>query len=131
MVVFRWALLSLILITTASLSVGSTTVVIAAGPSSLSSRVAAQADQDLLALVIQDIDTFWSLAFAAADEPYDSPALVPSDGPVWTSCDRADPFADGPLYCGLDQTIYYSPSWFTSIEQQAGDFAWILSLIHI
>lgn len=130
MAMIRSTLLALILLCATLYSVGSPAHTSAASAPHPMPLIAAQADRELLNFVIQDIDAFWSSAFVAAGEPYSSPEVVPSDGSLWTGCGRADPYADGPLYCGFDQTIYYSPTTFSFLERQAGDFAWITVLAH-
>ena len=57
---------------------------------------------------------------------YSSPYLVYLyDEPAETGCGIADP-SDGPFYCALDQTLYYSVDWVDSeghYVDEYGDFA--------
>lgn len=77
--------------------------------------------------VIGDVDLFWARAFGGGDLPYASPGVVGSDEVVGTGCGEQRPVA---AYCASDQTIYYAPAFFTDLDTQIGDFAWIVVLAH-
>lgn len=81
-------------------------------------------------VVITDLNTYWSLAFAASGQPYTPPNVVAIETIAYSSCDAIDPYISPAAYCSLDQTIYFSPSWFSDVEYAIGDFAWITIMAH-
>ena len=89
--------------------------------------VAAQASADA---VVADLDAFWAQTFAAAGRDYASPAVVALDAPTETACGTIDPAWGPGAYCGLDQTIYYSPAWLGDLSAAGHDFAWITVMAH-
>ena len=78
-----------------------------------------------------DIDRFWTERFQAADRPYDPPhGVVGVVDAIVTACGRADPEREAAFYCVIDETIYYSVEFRSLIEQQIGDFAWVVVVAH-
>ena len=78
-----------------------------------------------------NIDAFWADAFAKAGVPYTPPrGVVPFDATVQTSCGEANPDEDAAFYCVADDTIYYSARFRTLVEQQIGDFGWVVVVAH-
>jgi predicted metalloprotease len=77
------------------------------------------------------IDAFWAAQFADAGRVYHPPnGVIGFDRPIVTACGRADPKDEAAFYCVLDQTIYYSTEFRTLVEQQIGDFAWVVIVAH-
>jgi predicted metalloprotease len=77
------------------------------------------------------IDRFWEARFQEAGRVYDSPqGVVAFDEPIVTACGRADPEREAAFYCVIDETIYYSAEFRTLIENQIGDFAWVIVVAH-
>jgi predicted metalloprotease len=78
-----------------------------------------------------DIDRFWEARFQEAGRIYDPPeGVVPFDEPMVTACGRADPVREAAFYCVIDEKIYYSAEFRTLIENQIGDFAWVIVVAH-
>jgi predicted metalloprotease len=77
------------------------------------------------------IDMFWEARFQEAGRVYDPPqGVVPFDEPIVTACGRADPVREAAFYCVIDEKIYYSAEFRTLIENQIGDFAWVIVVAH-
>jgi predicted metalloprotease len=77
------------------------------------------------------IDKFWAARFAEAGRVYHPPnGVIGFDRPIVTACGRADPNDEAAFYCVLDQTIYYSTEFRSLVEQQIGDFAWVIIVAH-
>ena len=77
------------------------------------------------------VDAFWAARFADAGRIYDPPGgVIPFDEPIVTACGRAEPDREAAFYCVIDETIYYSTEFRTLIEQQIGDFAWVVVVAH-
>ncbi len=77
------------------------------------------------------IDMFWAARFQEAGRIYDSPnGVIPFDEPIVTACGRADPVREAAFYCVIDEKIYYSAEFRTLIENQIGDFAWVIVVAH-
>jgi len=77
------------------------------------------------------IDKFWAARFAEAGRDYHPPnGVIGFDRPIVTACGRADPNDEAAFYCVLDQTIYYSTEFRSLVEQQIGDFAWVIIVAH-
>ena len=77
------------------------------------------------------IDMFWEARFQEAGRLYDPPqGVVAFDEPVVTACGRADPEREAAFYCVIDEKIYYSAEFRTLIENQIGDFAWVIVVAH-
>jgi uncharacterized protein len=77
------------------------------------------------------IDKFWAARFAEAGRVYHPPnGVIGFDRPIVTACGRADPNDEAAFYCVLDQTIYYSTEFRGLVEQQIGDFAWVIIVAH-
>jgi predicted metalloprotease len=77
------------------------------------------------------IDIFWEARFLEAGVPYDSPSgVVAFDEPIVTACGRADPDQEAAFYCVIDENIYYSSEFRALIEQEIGDFAWVIVVAH-
>jgi uncharacterized protein len=77
------------------------------------------------------IDIFWEARFLEAGREYDSPnGVVAFDEPIVTACGRAEPDEEAAFYCVIDEKIYYSAEFRSLIEQQIGDFAWVIVVAH-
>jgi predicted metalloprotease len=77
------------------------------------------------------IDQFWANRFAEVGLPYDPPnGVVPFAEPIVTACGRAEPDEEAAFYCVIDEKIYYSSEFRALIEQQIGDFAWVIVVAH-
>jgi len=77
------------------------------------------------------IDSFWAARFAEAGRVYHPPnGVIGFEKPIVTACGRADPNEEAAFYCVLDQTIYYSADFRQLVEQQIGDFAWVVIVAH-
>ena len=77
------------------------------------------------------IDMFWEARFQEAGRIYDPPqGVVAFDEPIVTACGRADPEREAAFYCVIDEKIYYSAEFRTLIENQIGDFAWVIVVAH-
>lgn len=77
------------------------------------------------------VDAFWEARFAEAGRVYDSPnGVIAFDEPIVTACGRAEPDREAAFYCVIDENIYYSADFRTLIEQQIGDFAWVIVVAH-
>jgi len=77
------------------------------------------------------IDMFWEAQFQEAGRVYDPPnGVIPFDEPIVTACGRADPVREAAFYCVIDEKIYYSAEFRTLIENQIGDFAWVVVVAH-
>jgi predicted metalloprotease len=77
------------------------------------------------------IDMFWEARFQEAGRIYDAPnGVIPFDEPIVTACGRADPVREAAFYCVIDEKIYYSAEFRTLIENQIGDFAWVIVVAH-
>jgi predicted metalloprotease len=77
------------------------------------------------------IDMFWEARFQDAGRLYDPPqGVVAFDEPIVTACGRADPEREAAFYCVIDEKIYYSAEFRTLIENQIGDFAWVIVVAH-
>ena len=78
-----------------------------------------------------DIDRFWAASFQEAGRTYQPPhGVLAFDEPIVTGCGRADPEQEAAFYCVIDQTIYYSAAFRSSVESQIGDFAWVIVVAH-
>ena len=80
--------------------------------------------------VMQDIDAYWSISFAAAGKNYVSPRVVDITSGARSSCGYFEPNAGPGFYCPADQTIFISIDWFIYFHDLIGDFAWITILAH-
>jgi predicted metalloprotease len=77
------------------------------------------------------IDMFWEARFQEAGRVYDPPnGVVAFEEPIVTACGRADPSREAAFYCVIDEKIYYSAEFRTLIENQIGDFAWVIVVAH-
>jgi predicted metalloprotease len=77
------------------------------------------------------IDMFWEARFQEVGRIYDAPnGVIPFDEPIVTACGRADPVREAAFYCVIDEKIYYSAEFRTLIENQIGDFAWVIVVAH-
>lgn len=77
------------------------------------------------------VDAFWEERFAEAGRPYDPPnGVIAFDEPIVTACGRAESDREAAFYCVIDEKIYYSADFRTLIEQQIGDFAWVVVVAH-
>ncbi|MCA9877846.1 MAG: neutral zinc metallopeptidase [Thermomicrobiales bacterium] len=77
------------------------------------------------------VNSFWEKRFADAQRLYIPPAdVVAFDTPMSTPCGPANPEEEAAFYCVIDQKIYYSVPFRQLIEQQIGDFAWIVVIAH-
>jgi predicted metalloprotease len=77
------------------------------------------------------IDKFWEARFQEAGRVYDPPnGVIAFDEPIVTACGRADPVREAAFYCVIDEKIYYSAEFRTLIENQIGDFAWVIVVAH-
>ncbi|HEU5433715.1 MAG TPA: neutral zinc metallopeptidase [Thermomicrobiales bacterium] len=78
-----------------------------------------------------NIDAFWAQQFAAAGVAYQPPGgVLGMAGPEQTGCGPADPAKEAAFYCVIDQTIYYSDSFKTLVEDNIGDFGWVVVIAH-
>jgi len=74
---------------------------------------------------------FWEARFQEVGRAYDSPnGVIAFDEPIVTACGRADPEREAAFYCVIDEKIYYSAEFRTLIENQIGDFAWVIVVAH-
>jgi predicted metalloprotease len=77
------------------------------------------------------IDQFWEARFQEAGRVYDPPdGVIAVDEPTVTACGRVDPDQEAAFYCVINQTIYYSAEFRTLVEEQIGDFAWVIVVAH-
>jgi len=77
------------------------------------------------------VDQFWAARFQEAEQVYASPnGVIAFDEPIVTACGRADPAMEAAFYCVIDENIYYSAEFRTLIENQIGDFAWVIVVAH-
>ena len=77
------------------------------------------------------IDIFWEARFQEAGRAYDPPqGVIAFDEPIVTACGRAEPEREAAFYCVIDEKIYYSAEFRTLIEEQIGDFAWVIVVAH-
>jgi predicted metalloprotease len=77
------------------------------------------------------IDQFWEARFQEAGRTYDPPqGVIAFDEPIVTACGRANPEREAAFYCVIDEKIYYSSEFRTLIEEQIGDFAWVIVVAH-
>jgi uncharacterized protein len=77
------------------------------------------------------INRFWEARFQEAGRVYDPPnGVVAFEEPIVTACGRADPAREAAFYCVIDEKIYYSAEFRTLIEDQIGDFAWVIVVAH-
>lgn len=82
---------------------------------------------------LESLDTFWAVAFAEEGADYRSPGgVVPMDeDPFQTGCGWAENVELlAALYCVLDETIYYSPSFANDMERIYGPFGWETVVAH-
>lgn len=77
------------------------------------------------------VDAYWAARFAEAGRQYESPkGVVPFSEKIVTACGRADPDQEAAFYCVIDEKIYYSESFRALIDEQIGDFAWVVVVAH-
>ena len=77
------------------------------------------------------VDMYWEARFQEAGRVYDPPqGVIAFDEPIVTACGRADPEREAAFYCVIDEKIYYSAEFRTLIEDQIGDFAWVIVVAH-
>lgn len=77
------------------------------------------------------VDAFWAYQFAAAGREYTSPgAVLGFSHTIETGCGLADPLTEAAFYCVLDQTIYYSNDFRATVENQIGDYGWVVVIAH-
>jgi predicted metalloprotease len=77
------------------------------------------------------IDIFWTARFQEFSRTYDAPnGVVAFDEPIVTACGHAEPDEEAAFYCVIDEKIYYSTEFRSLIEQQIGDFAWVIIVAH-
>ena len=81
-------------------------------------------------IAVDDVDTFWSNSFAAANRAYESPDVVAFESERTTDCGSFDVSTGPAFYCPPEQTIYYAPLWFSEFESGIGDFAWVTVMAH-
>jgi predicted metalloprotease len=78
-----------------------------------------------------DIDRFWETRFQEAGRVYAPPhGVIGFDEPIRTACGRVDPEQEAAFYCVADETIYYAAEFRTLVEEQIGDFAWVIVVAH-
>jgi predicted metalloprotease len=87
-------------------------------------------NQSIVDAVIEDIDTYWTMSFAAAGRSYVSPRVVDISQGGSSSCGYFAPNAGPGFYCSRDQAIYVSTDILGRLHQAVGDFAWITILAH-
>ena len=68
---------------------------------------------------VNSLDEYWSGAFQASGDQYQTPSTVLFSGGVDTACGSASS-AVGPFYCPLDQTIYIDLGFYEQLETQFG-----------
>ncbi len=68
-------------------------------------------EESLVEALVVNVNAFWDREFASRGYSY-SPAQLTFvyDVPVNSGCGPVSP-AEGPLYCALDQTLYYPVNW--------------------
>jgi predicted metalloprotease len=77
------------------------------------------------------IDRFWEARFQEVGRAYEPPqGVIAFDEPIVTACGRADPEREAAFYCVIDEKIYYSAEFRTLIDEQIGDFAWVIVVAH-
>ncbi|HLM21323.1 MAG TPA: neutral zinc metallopeptidase [Propionibacteriaceae bacterium] len=78
-----------------------------------------------------DIDRFWEARFLEVGRAYEPPhGVIGFDEPIRTACGRVDPEQEAAFYCVVDETIYYAAEFRTLVEEQIGDFAWVIVVAH-
>jgi uncharacterized protein len=60
----------------------------------------------LIDSAVSDVAEYWSSFFQAEPAQYDDPRVLQFDQATRTGCGDIDPLVHGPLYCGLDETVY-------------------------
>lgn len=55
---------------------------------------------------VNDVSAYWSSFFQAQPQIYSEPRVVSFDQAMRTGCGVIDPLVDGPLYCGMDESVY-------------------------
>ncbi|MDP9363816.1 MAG: neutral zinc metallopeptidase, partial [Chloroflexota bacterium] len=79
----------------------------------------------------QELDRFWSGAFADAGAPYRPPAaIVALDRRLTTGCGPASPLDADFFYCPADETIYLAPIALEAVAALHGDYGAITILAH-
>ena len=68
---------------------------------------------------VNSLDEYWSGAFQASGNQYQTPSTVLFSGGVDTACGSASS-AVGPFYCPLDQTIYIDLGFYELLESRFG-----------
>lgn len=81
-------------------------------------------------VAIEDVNTFWSNSFAAANLTYESPDVVAVETFGSSACGAFDVSTGPAFYCPVEQAIYYAPLWFSEFERGFGDFAWVTVMAH-
>lgn len=77
------------------------------------------------------VDAYWSARFAAAGLDYRPPrAVIGFSTPIETACGQADPLTETAFYCVLDETIYYAEPFRQIVEENIGDYGWVVVIAH-
>ncbi len=84
-----------------------------------------------LGTAAEEIDRFWSEAFAEAGVPYRPPTdIVALDQRLTTGCGEASPFISQFFYCPADETIYLVPEALEAVTGEHGDYGAVTILAH-
>lgn len=77
------------------------------------------------------VDAYWSDRFAEAGRPYRPPAgVVGFSTAIETGCGLAEAAEETAFYCVLDETIYYTVEFRQVIEENIGDYGWVVVVAH-
>ncbi len=88
--------------------------------------------KDFTSTVFADLEDVWGQLFQENGIDYEFPQLVLYEGAGRTACGTGSS-AMGPFYCGGDQTVYLSPSFYNDLGRKygaPGDFAFAYVLAH-
>jgi uncharacterized protein len=96
-------------------------------------QVGQQGDgSDFVAYVFDDVQKFWTSAFASQNERYRGAKLVLFTGRTQSGCGTGQA-AMGPFYCPLDQRVYIDLSFYQELKERfgaPGDFAQAYVIAH-
>lgn len=77
------------------------------------------------------VDVYWANRFQETGRDYRPPiGVVGFSTPLETGCGLADPAVETAFYCVLDETIYYAVEFRQIIEENIGDYGWVVVVAH-
>lgn len=77
------------------------------------------------------IDAYWADRFQEAGRTYRSPGgVVGFTNTIETGCGLADAAVETAFYCVLDETIYYSVTYRDIVDENIGDYGWVVVVAH-